>query len=163
MRIHGRDTVHGREELHSNEDIFFVDFLALSLFVDVEALVKDKLAKLGYRLRPRSGKTESHERPGEVAFDDRGNAVYQWNNQRLTGDNEQAEELRYEALRTEGLALVEDEPPPEAMIRANPKGTRLGYNPYQSGMSQKKPQRKTDLRELSRWIEMKRKLEPSKK
>lgn len=126
--------------------------------------MEDKLAKLGYRLRPRAGNTESHERPGEVAFDDRGNAVYQWKSRHLTGDNEQAEELRYEALKYEGLTLVEDEPPPEGMIRANPKGTRLGYNPYESGMLQKKREkRKTDLRELSRWIEMKRKLEQSKK
>jgi hypothetical protein len=126
--------------------------------------VEDKLAKLGYRLRSRAGNAESHERPGEVAFDDRGNAVYQWKNRHLTGDNEQAEQLRYEALKYEGLTLVEDEPPPEGMIRANPKGARLGYNPYESGMLQKKTEkRKTDLRELSRWIEMKRKLEQSKK
>lgn len=126
--------------------------------------MEDKLAKLGYRLRPRSGKAEARDRPGEIAFDDRGNAVYQWKNRDLTGDSEQADELRREALKYEGLAIVDDEPPPEGMIRANPKGARLGYNPYESGMLEKKARKpKTDLRELSRWIEMKRKLERNEK
>jgi hypothetical protein len=125
-------------------------------------IVEDKLAKLGYRLRPRT--IESRERPGAISFDDRGNAVYQWKGRHLTADSEEAEALRAKALSYEGLAIVDDDPPAEGMIRTNSKGLRMGYNPYESGMLQKKPQptRKRDLRALSKWIEMKRKLEKQK-
>lgn len=121
----------------------------------------DKLAKLGYRLR--KGTSESHERPGEIKFDDRGNAVYEWKRAGLALDSEEAERLREQALEHPGLSIVDEEPRPEAMIQANPKGLRIGYNPYESGMlDQKSHKRKTDLRELSRWIEMKRRMEQKK-
>jgi hypothetical protein len=141
--------------------------------------VEDKLAKLGYRLRPRTNERDSRgrsgldrsrvdrpadDRPGDIAFDDRGNAVYQWKSRHFEGDSKEAEELREQALNYEGLAIVDDEPRPEALIQANPKGTRIGYNPYESGMLEKKAgARKTNLRELSKWIEMKRQLEEKKK
>lgn len=127
----------------------------------------DKLAKLGYRLRKAT--SEPRERPGEIAFDERGNAVYEWKNGTLASDSEEAERLRQQALEHPGLAIVDDEPRPDAPIQKNPKGLRLGYNPYESGMLDKKAQLdrksqkpKTDLRELSRWIEMKRKMEQKK-
>jgi hypothetical protein len=124
--------------------------------------VKDKLAKLGYRLR--TTRTEPSERPGEIAFDDRGNAIYQWSDAKLTSDTEQAERLRQKALAHPGLSIMDDDPRPEATIQANPKGLRLGYNPYESGMLDKKARKpKRDLRELSRWIETKRKLDQKKK
>ena len=48
-----------------------------------------------------------------------------------------------------------------APIRSNPKGLRVGYNPYESGVLAKKgPPRKRDLRELSKWMEAKRKAKP---
>jgi hypothetical protein len=126
--------------------------------------VEDKLAKLGYRLRPRASERDSRDQPGNIAFDERGNAVYQWKSRHFEGDSKEAEELREQALNYEGLSIVDDEPRPEAMIQANPKGTRVGYNPYESGMLEKKAApRKTDLRELSKWIEMKRALEQKKK
>ncbi|MET0659018.1 MAG: hypothetical protein ABW110_12765 [Steroidobacteraceae bacterium] len=124
--------------------------------------MNDKLAKLGYRLRKVA--TGSSERPGDVGFDDRGNAVYQWKHSALEHDSAEAERLREQALEHPGLAIVDDEPRPEAMIQANPKGLRVGYNPYESGMLDKKGRKpKTDLRELSRWIEMKKKMEAGKK
>lgn len=80
---------------------------------------------------------------GQVRFDDRGNAVWQTN--------------RGKRLDHPGLALVDEDPAaPGAPIRDNIKGSRIGYNPYQSGMLKKKPEekpRKKDLRALSQWIQ----------
>ena len=51
--------------------------------------------------------------------------------------------------------MVDDEPPANAPIRNNRKGLRLGYNPYESGLLPKKQQqKKRDLRELSKWLEI---------
>jgi hypothetical protein len=123
--------------------------------------LEDELAKLGYRRRVVA--PEPRERPGEIAFDERGNAVYQWKRESLELDNTLGERLRLKALEHPGLAIVDDDPPPGTMIKRNPKGLRIGYNPYESGMLERKERRrKTDLRELSRWIEMKRKMEQKK-
>jgi hypothetical protein len=42
--------------------------------------VKDELKKLGLRLRPRvvESRAKEPQQPGQIAFDDRGNAIYQW-------------------------------------------------------------------------------------
>jgi hypothetical protein len=113
-----------------------------------KSTLSDQLKKLGLRVRPRtvSPASEQHK-PGYVAFDDRGNA----------------ERARPRALGHPGLSLMEDEPAPNAPIRNNPKGLRAGYNPYESGLLAKKEVRKKrDLRELSKWIETKKKLEQEK-
>jgi hypothetical protein len=126
-------------------------------------MAKDKLAALGYRLRERIVKSDAGERPGEISFDDRGNAVYQWHSDQLAEDSAEAERLRQAALDHPGLAIVDEEPRPETAMRPNPKGLRLGYNPYQSGMLEKKEWKpKRNLRELSRWIETKRALDQKK-
>jgi hypothetical protein len=121
----------------------------------------DELKKLGLRIRQRKVGATDREKPGEIAFDDRGNAIYAWNDDRLVEDGEAGERARARALAHPGLSLVDDEPPMNAPIRSNPKGLRQGYNPYESGLLAKKQQRtrKRDLRELSKWMEMKRKLE----
>lgn len=120
---------------------------------------EDELRKLGLRVRRRPEPVRRQNRPGHIAFDDRGNAIYEWNDERLGDEGEDAERLRKRALAHPGLAVVEDEPNPNEPIRNNPKGLRLGYNPYESGLLTKKERRpKRDLRELSKWIEMKKKL-----
>jgi hypothetical protein len=123
--------------------------------------VNDELKKLGLRIRHRKvGPSTEQEKPGEIAFDDRGNAIYAWTDDRLVEDSEDGERARERALAHPGLSLVDDEPPTNAPIRANPKGLRQGYNPYESGMLAKKQfNKKRDLRELSKWLEMKRKIE----
>jgi hypothetical protein len=118
--------------------------------------LKDELRKLGLRIRPRVVETRAQQ-PGQVRFDERGNAVYQWQDERLTADGEAGERARDQALANPGLAIVEEELPSTAPIRSNPKGTKLGYNPYESGLLKKKgPRKQVDLRQLSKWMEAKK-------
>jgi hypothetical protein len=119
--------------------------------------LEDELKKLGLRIRPRVVRSAPEQRPGHIAFDDRGNAVYEWNAQ-LDVEGEDGERARQQALEHPGLSLVDDEPA-NAPIRNNVKGARLGYNPYESGLLTKREARKKrDLRELSKWLETKRRL-----
>lgn len=119
--------------------------------------MNDDLKKLGYRLRPR---VVEPQQPGRIAFDDRGNAVYEWKDGRCSADGEEAERARRKALEHPGLSFVEDEQPVNTPIQNNAKGLRMGYNPYESGLLPKKSAApKRDLRELSKWIEMKRRAE----
>ncbi len=120
---------------------------------------EDDLRKLGLRVRTRPEPVDRQKQPGHIAFDDRGNAVYEWNDDRLGQDGEDGERARKRALAHPGLSMMEDEPNPNDPIRSNPKGLRVGYNPYESGLLAKKERRpKRDLRELSKWIETKKKV-----
>lgn len=122
--------------------------------------LKDELKKLGLRVRHRKvgGETPS-SKAGKIGFDELGNAQFEWHDEQLNEDSDTGERLRRKALSHPGLAIVDDEPPPNAPIRQNPKGLRVGYNPYESGMLTKKPLRpKRDLHELSKWIEAKKKI-----
>lgn len=119
--------------------------------------MSDELKKLGYRLRPR---TVEPQQPGRIAFDDRGNAIYAWNEDQLSLEGEEGERARRKALELPGLAMVEDEPVADAPIRSNANGLSMGYNPYESGLlPQKQVAKKRDLRELSKWLEMKKRVE----
>ena len=121
--------------------------------------LNEELKKLGLRVRPRTVAPADPDKPGHIAFDDRGNAIYEWNRPDLAQEGEEAERARRRALTYANLSLVEEEPPPNAPIRNNTKGLRLGYNPYESGLLPKKAaSKKRDLRELSKWIEQKKKL-----
>ena len=121
--------------------------------------MSEDIKKMGYRLRPR---VVEPQQPGRIAFDERGNAIYAWNEDQLSLDGEEGERARRKALDHPGLAMVEDEPVANAPIKDNAKGLKLGYNPYESGLLTQKdtgPKKKTDLRELSKWIEMKKRAE----
>ncbi len=102
------------------------------------------------------------ERPGKISFDDRGNAVYEWQNKKLTVEGEDGDRLRQSALDHPGLAIVDESPRGATpAIAPNPKGLRLGYNPYESGMLQKQQwKKKRDLREFSKWVQIKKKAVP---
>lgn len=122
--------------------------------------LKDQLRKLGLRVRPRTVDKSDKPKPGTVGFDARGNAVYEWSSTTLAEEGESGDRARSKALEFHGLTIVDDEGPKNAPIRQNPKGLRVGYDPYESGMLAKKAhKKKTDLRELSKWLEMKKKLE----
>ena len=125
--------------------------------------MKNELKKLGLRIRPRvvESRAQKPSQPGQIAFDDRGNAVYEWKEDHLTEDGAAGERARDKALAHPGLAIVEDEGPANSPIRNNTKGMRTGYNPYESGLLSKKgPRKKVDLRQLSKWMEAKKNAKP---
>lgn len=125
--------------------------------------MKDELKKLGLRIRPRVVEPRVQKepvQPGQIGFDERGNAVFEWDGS-LTEEGEAGDRARNKALANPGLAIVEDEAPSNAPIRSNPKGLRVGYNPYESGLLDRKGQKKKpDLRKLSKWLEAKRNAKP---
>ena len=124
--------------------------------------MEDELKKLGLRVRPRTvdRRTEPRGKPGQISFDDRGNALYEWSHDRLSEESEQGQQARERALTYHGLSVVEEEVPTNAPIRNNTKGLRVGYNPYESGLlpNREAPKKKRNLRELSKWLEMKKRV-----
>jgi hypothetical protein len=124
--------------------------------------LEDELKKLGLRVRPRTvdRRTEPRGKPGQISFDDRGNALYEWSNDRLSEESEQGQQARERALTYHGLSVVEEEAPTNAPIRNNTKGLRVGYNPYESGLlpNREALKKKRNLRELSKWLEMKKRV-----
>jgi hypothetical protein len=99
------------------------------------------------------------EGPGNLAFDDRGNAQYAWRDERMLEDSEDGDTRRHRALSVANLVLVDDEPPPEGKkVAVNKSGKRIGYNPYDSGLIQRAGYKRTrNLRALSKWIAMQNK------
>ncbi|MGB7738159.1 MAG: hypothetical protein WBM03_03530 [Steroidobacteraceae bacterium] len=105
--------------------------------------------------------TEPRE-PGRLAEDDRGNITWQWANEDvLLADDTAGAIERLRALVDPKLDVVDDYGRTDS-VRDNPTGLYVGYNPYDSGSLGKTARmRKVDLRELSKWIETKRKIEGS--
>jgi hypothetical protein len=94
---------------------------------------------------------------GRVQFDDRGNAVWEWSVATGAFGREVSTE-RMQRLEHPALSLADDAPTPNETVRANPLGTKKGYNPYDSGKLGKAPgpAKKTDLRKLSEVIKLKK-------
>jgi hypothetical protein len=95
---------------------------------------------------------------GRVKFDDRGNAVWEWSVATGAFGREVSTE-RMQRLEHPALSLADDAPTPNETVRANPLGTKKGYDPYDSGKLGKKapgPAKKTDLRRLSEVIKLKK-------
>jgi hypothetical protein len=92
-----------------------------------------------------------------VAFNELGNAAWQFaphggSDLDTSGDPERT-------LEHPALSIVDDAPPDSPTIRTNVTGLRTGYNPYDSGQLAGKVARKPrDMRELSKWIELRKKL-----
>jgi hypothetical protein len=103
----------------------------------------------------------SHAGAGHLAEDDRGNVTWQWANKEVLQADDTAGAIeRLRALVDPSLDIVDEGPAPHGI--ENPAGLKTGYDPYQSGALVKtgrQRKRKTDLRELSKWIEAKRKLD----
>ncbi len=94
---------------------------------------------------------------GRVQFDDRGNAIWEWSV--ATGKfGQEVSTARLQKLEHPALSLAEDAPTPLDHVKSNPLGTVKGYNPYDSGKLDKKPEatRKKDLHRLSEWLKLKK-------
>jgi hypothetical protein len=152
-----------RDVAHNADSCVLLKSAALSpaMMRHEVAELNDELKKLGLRVRHRVVEPQARK-PGHIAFDDRGNAVYEWDSARLAQDGEDGERLRQRALDHPGLSLAAEETPANAPIRSNPKGLRVGYNPYESGLlASKERKKKRNLHELSKWIATRRKLDNS--
>jgi len=101
---------------------------------------------------------------GRLGMDDRGNVTWEWNEEKpdLVADDSFGASVRLRALVDPRLQ-VKDDDDPLGPIQSNPKGLKSGYNPYNSGALGKQSWRKKkDLRELSKWIELRKKTEHPK-
>ena len=100
--------------------------------------------------------------PGSVAENDRGDMGWEWaNDDTLQSDDTFGGIERLRALVDPTLDVVDDDPPNS--LQQNPKGLKVGYNPYNSGaLGKTERKKKKSLRELSKWIETKRKTEAKK-
>ena len=109
---------------------------------------------------PEDVEPMTNDKAGKINFDDRGNAFFEWRDDLIVEDNDAAQRRRDKALENPGLSLVNEGLPPST--DAGPRDYRSGYNPYESGVLDRAttpPRKKRDLRELSKWIEAKRKAE----
>jgi hypothetical protein len=100
---------------------------------------------------------------GRVKFDERGNAVWEW--QVATGAFAvEVTTQRLQKLEHPALSIADDAPTPFETVRANPLGTKKGYDPYDSGKLGRKPDmpQKKDLRKLSESIKLKKQAEANK-
>jgi hypothetical protein len=94
---------------------------------------------------------------GRVKFDDRGNAIWEWQVETGAFSGEVSTE-RLQKLEHPALSLADDSPSTAETVRANPLGTKKGYDPYDSGKLGKTAAapRKKDLRRLSEWLKLKK-------
>ena len=88
---------------------------------------------------------------GRVDHDERGNAVWKW--------SQDLEVLPFQ-FEAPALSVAEDAPSPTGNATINKGAVKSGYNPYESGLIVRKSRgKRRDLKELSRWIETKKRLE----
>ena len=104
----------------------------------------------------------SSKSTGRVKFDDRGNAVWEW--QLETGSfGIEVSTQRLQKLANPTLSIADDGPTPFETVRANPLGTKKGYDPYDSGkLGKKPPPAKKDLRKLGEWLKLKKQADGNK-
>ncbi|HWJ05148.1 MAG TPA: hypothetical protein VNS57_05095 [Steroidobacteraceae bacterium] len=117
------------------------------------------------RNKPPAKPGQPPDEPGRLERDDRGNVTWQWSEQDtdLTADDTFGAAQRIRALVDPSLKIKEDEPDPLSPIQVNHKGLKQGYNPYNSGALGKQSwKKKKDLRKLSEWIELKKKIDGGK-
>jgi hypothetical protein len=92
---------------------------------------------------------------GRVKFDERGNAIWEW--QIATGAfGREVSTQRLKKLEHPALSIADEGTRPNA-VRPNPLGKKKGYDPYDSGKLPKSAQPvKKDLRKLGEWLKLKK-------
>ena len=104
-----------------------------------------------------SPKSETGDKStGRVKFDERGNAVWEW--QVETGAfGAEVSTQRLQKLEHPALSIADDAPTPFETVRSNPLGTKKGYDPYDSGkLGKAQAPAKKDLRKLSEFLKLKK-------
>lgn len=101
---------------------------------------------------------------GQFGLDDRGNVTWEWQDDHdLMADDTLGTAERLRVLVDQTMQIKEVEQDPDNPTQVNPKGLKSGYNPYNSGALGKKDwRRKRNLKELSKWIELRKKMEAKK-
>ena len=104
--------------------------------------------------------TGKDDDPGRLGVDDRGNVTWEWSDvAELKADDTLGDAERVRALVDPNLQVADDPDDPLNPAQNNPKGLKSGYNPYNSGALGKQSwKKKKNLRELSKWIELRKKL-----
>jgi len=103
--------------------------------------------------------------PGRLGMDDRGNVTWEWNEEEpdLVADDTLGAAERVRALIDPRLRVKDDDDDPLSPIQSNPKGLKTGYNPYNSGaLGKQRWKKKKSLKELSKWIELRKKVAEKK-
>ena len=102
---------------------------------------------------------------GRLGVDDRGNITWEWNEDApdLVADDTLGAAERVRALVDPRLQVKDDDDDPLNPIQSNPKGLKTGYNPYNSGaLGKQSYKKKKNLKELSKWIELRKKMAEKK-
>ena len=102
---------------------------------------------------------------GHLGMDDRGNVTWEWNEEEpdLVADDTLGAAERVRALVDPRLQVKDDDDDPLSPIQSNPKGLKTGYNPYNSGaLGKQRWKKKKNLKELSKWIELRKKVAETK-
>jgi hypothetical protein len=96
---------------------------------------------------------------GHLGMDDRGNVTWEWTeDEALQADDTFGATARLKALSDPSLQISDDDGP-ASPGQPNPKRLTTGYDPYDSGALGKASRKRTkNLRELSKWIELRRKV-----
>ena len=107
---------------------------------------------------PAPGSTDNE--PGRLGLDDRGNVTWEWADKGdLQADDTLGDAERVRALVDPRLEVTDEADDPMSPAQSNPKGLKSGYNPYNSGALGKQSfKKKKNLKELSRWIELRKRL-----
>lgn len=113
---------------------------------------------------PKSTPASNESDPGRLAVDDRGNVTWEWKDDGdLLADDSLGAAERLRALVDPRLNIVEDDGAPGDPLKPAAKSRTTGYNPYNSGARSAQPsQRRKNLKELSKWIELRKKLAGTK-
>jgi hypothetical protein len=104
------------------------------------------------------------DEPGRIEPDDRGNMAWHWSDEtELQEDDLLGNAERLRALVDPHLDIKPEDDDLLNPLQGGGKGLKSGYNPYNSGpLGKQSWKKKKDLRKLSEWIELKKKMESKK-